>query len=273
MFVVTLTWLLASLLLSARQASSGATTFPAIVEVDLIFPRNDTYAPSAIFPIVFAFQNSSLVPSLDPGFDLNIRYGQNFSKSLGPAIPLKATNLTNGTTYVYTYVTGIKAEANDTPASYLLSWSFGAGNCSNTEGAVKLGGGWRDNGVGFTIKNGAQTPDLGSSVSSCASASHLAFNVTKVLDVPLPSQYDGHKTCAVFSDEQPLVPGNPCAANPDTAAQSSISAALTATACTAATPVVSCPASHNGGSRDLDPHHMAVLGVWTAAAAVVAGCL
>jgi hypothetical protein len=39
------------------------TTFPATVEVDLIFPRNDTYAPSALFPIVFAFQNAALAPS------------------------------------------------------------------------------------------------------------------------------------------------------------------------------------------------------------------
>ena len=32
----------------------GTATFPATVEVDLIFPQNETYAPTAIFPLVFA---------------------------------------------------------------------------------------------------------------------------------------------------------------------------------------------------------------------------
>src|SRR3978361_1099068 len=31
--------------------------FPQTVEIDLIFPRNETYAPTAYFPIVFAIQN------------------------------------------------------------------------------------------------------------------------------------------------------------------------------------------------------------------------
>lgn len=265
--------LLAALLLCARQASCGGINFPATVEVDLIFPLNNTYAPSALFPIVFAFQNASLVASLDPAFDLIIWHGVSTSNPYRPDISLAATNFTNETTYVYTYVTNINTTTSGAPAPYLLSWSFSAGNCSNTDGALTLGGGFRTNSTEFTIQSGAQAPDLGSSALSCAGASNFAFNVTEVLDVPDPSQYDGHNTCAVFSDTQPLVSGNPCAANPNAVAQSSISAALTATACAAATPVVSCPASHNAASRGLNPRYMAVMGGVAAAAAVVAGCL
>lgn len=54
---------LASLL---GAVGAGAITFPATVEVDLVFPRNDTYTPAALIPIVFAIQNAQLAASLDP---------------------------------------------------------------------------------------------------------------------------------------------------------------------------------------------------------------
>lgn len=57
-------------------ARVGATTFPATVEVDLIFPRNDTYGPSVLFPIVFAIQNIALAPSLDPSIDFETSASQ-----------------------------------------------------------------------------------------------------------------------------------------------------------------------------------------------------
>ncbi|KAF1835103.1 hypothetical protein BDW02DRAFT_579077 [Decorospora gaudefroyi] len=37
-----------------------------VMEVDLVFPRNETYAPTEIFPLIFAFQNSELAPLLKP---------------------------------------------------------------------------------------------------------------------------------------------------------------------------------------------------------------
>jgi hypothetical protein len=36
-----------------------AAPFPATVEVDSIFPSNDTYAPSALFPIFFALKRGA----------------------------------------------------------------------------------------------------------------------------------------------------------------------------------------------------------------------
>jgi hypothetical protein len=45
--------------MSVLALASGALgqTYPAIVEYDVIFPRNDTYAPVAVMPVVFAIQN------------------------------------------------------------------------------------------------------------------------------------------------------------------------------------------------------------------------
>lgn len=252
--------ILSAALLWAAQVA--ATTFPATVEVDLIFPRNDTYPPSALFPIVFAFQNAALAPSLDPGFDMTLWDSNgNGASVLDPSIDLKWTNFSSSEpTYVYTYVTSLNTTNGTTAASYRLNWAFGAGNCSNEGGAQTIGGGFRDNGVVFTIQSGAQQPDLiAASTTSCANMSHFAFNLTGTLDVTQPDKYDGRNSCAVFSDVHPLVDGNPCAAQVGSVAASSISAALTATACAAATPVISCP-SDNAATRRWKDGYTASLG-------------
>jgi len=237
-------------------AQVGGTTFPATVEVDLIFPRNDTYAPSALFPIVFAFQNAALAPSLDPGFDLTIQSsdgGNTTAQIQNPLLDQTWNNFSSSEpTYVYTYITNLNETDSGVAASYMLSWAFGAGNCSNDTGSQTLGGGFRSSSVEFTIQSGAQQPDLvaaTASSSSCANMSHFAFNLTGTLDVALPAQYDGRNTCAVFSDVQPLVAGDPCAVQVGSATASSISAALTATACAAVSPVVSCPSDNAAQGR------------------------
>lgn len=227
--------------------AAAATTFPATVEVDLVFPRNDTYAPSALFPIVFAFQNAALAPSLDPGFDLELwDISSSSLTGYSPALDLTATNFSRSDPlYVYTFVTNLAA------AAYRLQWNFDASNCSDQAGSVNVGGGFQNNSVAFTIQTGAQPPDLASTTASCVNTSHFAFNLTGMLDDGIPAPHDGRKTCAVYSDVKSLVAGNPCAVHVGAAAASSISAALTATACAAMSPVVSCPSiSAASGGRD-----------------------
>ncbi|KAH8649336.1 hypothetical protein BX600DRAFT_369857, partial [Xylariales sp. PMI_506] len=246
---------LTAMLLGAHVVD--AATFPATVEVDLIFPRNDTYAPTTLFPVVFAFQNAALVPSLDPGITLdlyNITDPNNtIATFASPVLDLTQTNFSiSDPTYVYTYIAGLDALTDDSAVSYHLVWSTSAGNCSSQGGALTFGGGWVDAGIVFTIQKGAQQPDLvsamASSTSSCNSTSHFAFNLTGTLDVTQTDKWDGHNTCAVFSDVQPQVAGNPCAVNVSDATASSISASITATACAAVSPVVSCPATKNMAS-------------------------
>ncbi|KAE9376389.1 hypothetical protein N431DRAFT_367431 [Stipitochalara longipes BDJ] len=225
----------------AVQAS--APPFPATVEIDLLFPRNTTYSPSILFPLIFAFQNAPLAPSLDPGFDLQLwditaSNGLN-TTSYSPSLDLSLTNFSlTDPTYVYTFLTNLK------PANYRLVWDFGASNCSLEGGAFTYGGGFRDNSVEFTIQEGAQAmmPDLVTATNSagCDGIGHFAFNLTGTLDIAIPAQYDNRNTCAVFDEEQPLVQGNPCAVQISSATASSISAAITATACKAVNPVVSC---------------------------------
>jgi hypothetical protein len=91
-------------------ASSG------VVEIDLIFPRNETYAPTAGSPIIFAFQNSHLAPFLDPLIHIDAQLVQNANGSTQWTPPhstdleqLRWANFTNNDTYFAypTYQRGI----------------------------------------------------------------------------------------------------------------------------------------------------------------------
>lgn len=247
-------------LLSTVAQWASATTFPSTVEVDLVFPHNDSYAPSTIFPIVFAFQNAALAPTLDPGFELSILQNGDVNSNVtySPQLDLRNTNFSGSDPYyVYTFLSNINTTSDGNPTPYLLQWQFGAGNCSGpASGTSNITGGFRTMNVFFTIQNGAQVPDLTASAdtSTCSNISHFAFNVTDTLPVLDPGEkYDGRNTCAVLSDEQPMPSGNPCAVQVGSATASSISAAMTATICAGPSPSVSCPPSKNAGPRAQDP--------------------
>ena len=48
------------LLLPSVALAADMIPFPATLEIDVVFPRNDTYAVVAPFPVVFAFQNAAV---------------------------------------------------------------------------------------------------------------------------------------------------------------------------------------------------------------------
>jgi hypothetical protein len=254
--------ILGAVILWAAQV--GGTTFPATVEVDLIFPRNDTYAPSTLFPIVFAFQNAALAYSLSPSFDLNIWDIADENNSWGPLYDTYIDwNNSSDTTYAYRAI-NLNTTDNGAARTYSIGWVFGSFKCSNATGQVTIGSGSRANNALFTIESGAQQPDLVAATansSSCDSMSHLAFNVTDTLDVPNGTHNDIHDRCVVLSDVQPLVTGNPCAVRFDSATASSISAAITSAAC--ATKHASCP-SQNAAPGRWDTRYTGYT-VWTTA--------
>ncbi|KAL1891066.1 hypothetical protein Sste5346_007891 [Sporothrix stenoceras] len=268
-------------LMLAGAATVIATTFPQTVEVDVVFPRNETYAPSAVFPIVFAIQNPALAPSLDPGFQFELWQNIAHNNSLDlPNIDLGSTNFTNatGSVYVYTYALNINTTSNGADAStqYNLAWSFSAGNCSasstdSTE-ASSFGGGFVFNNVIFTIaKEGGVAPSINTTdSSSCKDLSYLAFNLTGTLTVPDPAkQWDGHSSCAVFSDSTPNpASGNPCAATANASVAASILAGAKSSACAAATPAISCPAKSAAGT--IVPMTGRMAGAWALLALAMA---
>lgn len=244
-------------------AAATAVTFPQTVEVDLVFPRNETYAPTAFFPIVFAFQNAALVPALDPALDLTLWQGLGHGDgvTLTP-IDLTGTNFSGSDPlYVYTFASNLNTTSGAASTPYSLVWSFSAGNCSVVDGATTIGGGFVDASLRFTVAEGGSEADIAAPTDAdCAEMSHLAFNVTGVLDVEDPTeQYDGYSTCAVFSEATPTPAGNPCAATADAAVAASVTAALTSQACAAVSPVISCSSTSGASAAAI---RMYGAGVW-----------
>lgn len=52
-------------MISVGTAHAATRDISGVVEVDLLFPRNDTCAPAPHVPIVFAIQNTELAPLLN----------------------------------------------------------------------------------------------------------------------------------------------------------------------------------------------------------------
>ncbi|KAI1206520.1 uncharacterized protein F4807DRAFT_463463 [Annulohypoxylon truncatum] len=235
-----------------------AVAFPATVEVHLVFPRNDTYAPSELTPIVFAIYNSELAGPLDLNFDYNIWQLSHLNgTSDGGFIQLTNVNFTNASDPYYAYTT--TNVFNTTEGEWSIVWDLSSGNCSNSTSIDEStsSGLTYYNRVSysqFTTKNGAKQPDLNSVTTAddqtCANIvdRYFTFNVTGTLPTN-PDKLDGRATCAVIAPPFQTAPTATTSCPPTMAASavSSISAAITAIECKGLNPVVSCPPENAAG--------------------------
>ncbi|KAI0891326.1 hypothetical protein F4806DRAFT_309909 [Annulohypoxylon nitens] len=225
-----------------------AVTFPATVEVHLVFPRNDTYAPAELTPIVFAVYNSELAAPLDLSFDYDIRSISNPNNTGGGGIiDLSYVNFTNASDPYYAFST--TTAFNATEGEWAIVWTLGSANCSDPRySSPSVTYYNRDGYTDFTTKNGAQQFNLSTATTAdsdtCASIvdRYFTFNVTGTLPGN-PDKLDGRETCAVVAPPFQTKPTATTSCPPTVAASavSSISAAITANACKALHPVVSCP--------------------------------
>jgi hypothetical protein len=237
-------------------------TFPATVEIDLVFPRNDTYAPTALLPIVFAFQNSALAASLVPGITLSlVDLAQPNVTFTTPHVDLLHANFSSGQepTYVYGFVGGLnRTNGGNGGVQYALGIDLATGNCTTPTGEGQQYSFIRtDKSVVFTVAPGGQAIDLtASNPQTCKDIFHVAYNLSNTLNYSIPNQVNGlinqapsSNTCAELSSTQPLVDGNPCAVSVSPAAASSISASIKATDCNASVPFGNCTSAAAAACR------------------------
>ncbi|KLU90143.1 hypothetical protein MAPG_09109 [Magnaporthiopsis poae ATCC 64411] len=167
------------------------------VQFDLVFPRhNETYAPTQLFPIVFAMQNADgILPTLrTDGFRVSLGVwtddwrSPRRNRSLGSwgfarkdffsrdfeaaAIPVPAArfahlppiNMTNGTT-----------------GTYYLAWNIFVSNKCHPPGEKINNSTWGySGGIHFSTAPGAQLPDIEASLNSCPepdASSSIGLNV------------------------------------------------------------------------------------------------
>ena len=235
------------LLLAQLICWSSAQTFPSIAEVDLLFPRNDTYAPTALMPTVFAIQNPAVSVPLDLALEWHLyQLTDGNVTAVGTGFITKSylTASTPGAYYEYSSLYNLTTMEG----TWSLFWTISSVNCTQFPTSdTSIPGYTQGKAVYFTTKNGSQATDLVAATASdvCASAESFSFNVTGEETVSAGSG-NSVTTCAVVAPMAPTYTPNPCAAQLNATDASSISAALTGSACSLPSPLVSCPTKSAG---------------------------
>lgn len=243
------------LLLAPSIGWSSAQNLPSIAEVDLLFPKNDTYAPTVLMPLVIGIQNPSAAVPLHLGLRWNLFQLDGGNRTGFGVIP-ETYYIPPGARQYYEYSSFYDLTIIE--GTWLLQWTVDSVNCSqfpvNNFSMVSYTQGNR---IIFTTKNGAQAPDLLTATANdvCASAAGFTFNVTGLekASVRSPDNVDGKDsvtTCAVVAPMSPTYRPNPCAAQLNATGASSISLALRTSACGLPSSVVNCPAKSAGILKD-----------------------
>jgi hypothetical protein len=214
-----------ALLFAGVASAQNAVPFPTNVEIDVIFPRNDTYSPVDVFPVVFAIQGATAAWDFGFHFDWDINYADGYANnglvSSGyasggaglidherpPSDPFIVANKT----VVFCNACGEHV--------FKLTWEFGFyTNCTQQGSTFEIESrrfNVRDS-LYFTIKKGAKLPDI-TEPGSCpqlGSVLGLAGNSSS--------------GCVHIGDSG--IAANPCAIKVDQAFAASVTAGVGTTA-------------------------------------------
>jgi hypothetical protein len=237
---------LLSLIFLLLTCGLAVQTYPATVEFDVVFPRNDTYAPVHYLPVIFAIQNPQAAVPLTLGIEWYLWRAGSGDWLANGIVDLSQANFSTDPYFVVLSTN----QLNGTEGTFGLIWVLHSGNCStNPLVNPQLGSSVNYNNIKFTTKNGAQQPSLVSSPDTCPTQ-NVTFNVTGTLQVTDSIDY-GSSACAVVREPPPLA--NPCAIKIDDTMASSMSAIITC-----ATPLPnlasSCPAPINSSGQVVRPN-------------------
>ncbi|BCS24216.1 uncharacterized protein APUU_40660S [Aspergillus puulaauensis] len=245
----------------------GATS-DSVLEVDLVFPRNETYEPTDRFPIVFAFQNAKLAKYLNPHIDYTIFNWANLPGNDGAdwSHDLRTVNWssTNDPYFAYNFF----SDSVLPEGQWKMTWSVGWQSCNETAFSQQLDTSAMvfnstTRGISFTIKKSAPKVDLvsatadktscsGESASDLETGVAIPINVTgKTMEVPSWVDWSGGDTCAVVASSIPTPTVDPCRVKIDSAIEASMSAAWTAKLCRGVNPPPDCPEDDRGAAQKL----------------------
>ncbi|KAB5511421.1 hypothetical protein GE09DRAFT_1165127 [Coniochaeta sp. 2T2.1] len=230
------------------------------LEIDVVFPRNETYAPTANFPIVFAIRNAALAKHLNITIQSFIRNGSDLNSTFGHSTrDLANANFSSEPYFVYHYQT------LDTEGPHELFSTAYWTSCNASSDPVSLLTNSSNLGVRFTIQKGAQQVDLVAATANdktCSAHSGVAIGVTdQTLEYPASARLSAG-TCAVLATSSPTPIADPCRVSIDSATAASMSASLQAALCKGLNPPAGCPKENNAVEQ------LAVVGVASFAAAL-----
>jgi hypothetical protein len=178
---------------SCRFAGAGVQA--AVVEVDLVFPRNDTYQPGRI-PILFAVQNSALaVPlAMDVGW---IIWEIGGNRTAFGSRRLRCDELGQSDPF-FTSEFMDSSKTTDNEGTWNLVWDVQSQNCSGKDNYKEIGQILHTRQLIFTTKKGAQQPDVLQGTSACDRSPGITFNVTDTMYIS-PSDNMGRDSCNVLA--------------------------------------------------------------------------
>ncbi|KAI1122148.1 hypothetical protein F5Y10DRAFT_254732 [Nemania abortiva] len=220
--------------------AANAPQYPTTLEVDIVFPRNDTYAPVEAFPLVIAIQNNSLSQFLK--FDMTMLWAIFHADNQTEWVELGSFQANPPTSDDPRYLVSATAKLNNTEGRFRMNWRVGMSNCSitnvNASGTSTVDSHYIEytTNTYFTLQNAAQPPDLVAATSSdtCASIEALVLNITGATPLPGVPPIPGlspmeQLQCPVFGNA--TTSPTPCSVQLNQSQAASISASATAVAC------------------------------------------
>ena len=233
-------------LFGCAAAFSNSSLNPAgtAFEIDLVFPRNGTYAPAHLLPIIFAIQNPQAGEGLLTDLVITVYRGDWLSGNSSIALDinhLADVNLSTVDNEPYFLVLASPA-LNGTEGHFALQYEFGFLNCSATERDPRYEGlddnpkrnisQFRDV-VEFTLRNDAPAAVDGFHTSRDDCPVPVGtFNVTGSLPWDNTYRYKRPPTrtlCGVLTEPTPSAV--PCAVQVNRALAADLSTRVTETAC------------------------------------------
>ena len=224
-----------------------------VFEIDLVFPRNKTYAPTDSLPVVFAFRNAQFIQGLYPHLSYSI---SNYSDSFGngtrdfsyQSLPWEDWSSQEP------YFKAAFFKNFTTEGLWRLRWTIAFESCNKdvfVESSGQSGATSMFNQtisvIDFTIKKGGQAVDIvgatEADAEACPEEFGLALNAT-VLEI------DG-KQCRALPDSASMSP-SPCQVKVDSAVAASLTASWEAVLCRWTVPrPANCPAETKNASQRL----------------------
>ncbi|KAJ6095230.1 hypothetical protein N7486_005976 [Penicillium sp. IBT 16267x] len=190
---------------------------PGIFEVDLVFPRNATYTPQALTPIVWALQNPKMAKPLTAYMTWSLWEGNNQSSPgsvVAGDLELSLMDVSSSEPLLVSKFVNTVAYPD---GDWTLAWTLNLYNCSQDDLPYHVI--TRSDSTVFTIGKSGQEPDLvaATSADECGTMEAYAFNVTSFVGI-----------CGYLG---PNPTTNPCPVTINSTVSSSLYAAATAFAC------------------------------------------
>lgn len=244
-----LCWCLLPLLLATTALPNSG-----LVEVDLVFPRNETYATTDLMPFIFAIQNPQLAIWLTPSLEVSIWRWDSDRIVQGDSWDMELWRMQEEIRPDPYFIYTSRGNITSIDAIYKLEWSLTTLSCSGSDADNSLNFTQvaQNKTLWFSTKEGAQPLDLVAATKqdTCAANKSWNFDISGLENVP-SEDYDKSNlspSCPVLANiSLPSPTPTPCAVTINSTAASSITAAVSYSACIFQVPSVSTcrPPAHS----------------------------